>query len=82
MSLEDILKAHADLLSAKQQVSMCQVNLQSTVVNYLSSLPVRATAQTMGVSAAYVCDVRHGNRTVSDEFVARLVKLELTGGGE
>jgi transcriptional regulator with XRE-family HTH domain len=77
-----LLKAvsrHAFALHYAQKVVLdAEVGLLTAVQEYLdgSGFGIRELSRRLGFSAQYVCDIRHGRRKISAEFLERLKRLE------
>lgn len=72
MTIDDIREMHSAVVRAKARLDNRQSELQKMVASYLADYPVRETARRMGVSAAYVSDVRSGRRHISEAFLEKL----------
>lgn len=82
MTLQPISRHHAVLRQARimcaRQIALAEETLYRSVVAFLDSRPesLREMARVMGFSVAYLSDIRHGRRKVSDEVVERLGRLK------
>jgi hypothetical protein len=83
MTVPTVKRAQSDLkhvrIECAASISAHERTLQNAVIRYLDTLApgkVREIARAMGFSAAYICDVRHGRRKVSEEFVSRLGRVK------
>ena len=71
----EIVEAAACRLSATRVKAAAQEKaLQIAVSKFLSLQPgsARDLAKRLGFTVQYICDIRHGRRTISDRFLARL----------
>lgn len=69
----------ASILQAKRTAAFeAEIDLLHEVQVYLDGFygSARQIARSMGYSAAYICDVRHGRRKISQQFVERLERLK------
>lgn len=71
-----VLAANA-LKEKRQMVVRAEMTLQKEVAEFLdwNRGSMRDMAKEMGISAQYLCDIRHGRRKVSDAVVEKLAKL-------
>lgn len=73
-----IVEAHGHLESMRACVAKAELNLQQQVEQFISSSDssLRDLAVGMGVSVAYLSDIRHGRRKVSDAIVEKIRRLK------
>lgn len=78
MEFSYIVRCATDLADAHKVVATKETLLWSAVCGYLDQTEAgaRDLARQLGFSAQYICDIRHGRRKISEEFVKRLKKLE------
>lgn len=76
-NLKFLLDCHNRLISARDAVSSLENALSAAAQKFLSCIPVRATARKLGLTPAYISDIRAGRRKVSDEFVEKLKGLRM-----
>ena len=78
VNTELISVAAAELQFARDRVHKKEAQLQKAVAKFVASYPgsLREMAWNLGVSAAYLCDIRGGKRKVSAAMVTRLEGLK------
>jgi transcriptional regulator with XRE-family HTH domain len=68
-----IAGAAANLCAARREIYHCERRLQRAVAGYIdANNGLRDLARKLDCSAAYLSDIRRGNRKVSAAFLARL----------
>lgn len=80
-TLTDLQRTASKAKAARTEAARAESALSVQMAEYIGSIhgSGRDLARDLGFSAAYVCDVRHGRRRVSDEFLRRLVALQPGG---
>jgi transcriptional regulator with XRE-family HTH domain len=75
MKLDAVLVVARDLQRARHHTRDMEIALQAAVAQALSEEhgSGRELSRRLGISAAYLCDIRHGRRKVSDAFLERLL---------
>jgi transcriptional regulator with XRE-family HTH domain len=78
VNLPRIMQCAQDANDARQKVTLLERQLWVAVVAHLDSTKsgARELARRLKLSPQYICDIRHGRRKISAEFVERLRKME------
>jgi transcriptional regulator with XRE-family HTH domain len=78
VTIERITKAASVLSTQKLRVENAEAVLQKEVAMFCDTYrgSARDMARKLGVSVAYLCDIRHGRRKVSFNVVEKLRKLK------
>jgi hypothetical protein len=77
MTIEQV-RRHAQVAERTHALAAeCDAILQKAVAAYLDGLhgSGRALAKELGISAAYLCDIKLGRRKISVEFLAKLTAM-------
>ena len=75
-SLEDIVTAAKSLIEMRQCATLLEEELVAAIEAHCNAgVLMLDLAKSLGVSAQYLSDIRHGRRRVSDAVAARLARL-------
>ena len=72
MTFQELQTEAKQLRALRAQEDVAQLKLRINLGEYLKGLVAKTTAETLGVSEQYLCDIRNGRRKISDEFLERL----------
>lgn len=77
MTLIQIKKQATSLSALLEDVAIKEAAIQRGVADFLADNRggVREIARRLGFSPQYICDVQHGRRKISAEFIKRLERL-------
>ena len=70
--VQEVSAASAERRAAEAAIIQSNLVIRSALKEWLNGRILRDTAQDLGISSAYLGDIRDGRRTISEDLVNRL----------